>query len=62
MGFTLSTLNTGDGRFGNSARAIDRARASLKLGQKLGVYAITIRSGVETPPDAWLEVARGVAA
>lgn len=65
MGFTLSTLNTGDGRFGDSAqrqRAIDHARASLKLGQKLGVYAITIQSGVETPPDAWLEVARGVAA
>ena len=65
MGFALSTLNTGDGRFGDPARrqrAIDHARASLKLGQRLGVYAITIQSGVETPPDAWLQVARGVAA
>jgi sugar phosphate isomerase/epimerase len=65
MGFTLSTLNTGDGRFGDPARrqrAIAHARASLRLGQKLGVYAITIQSGVETPPDTWLEIARGVAA
>ncbi|MCD6028890.1 MAG: xylose isomerase [Thermomicrobiales bacterium] len=65
MGFALSTLNTGDGRLGDPARrqgAIDHARASLRLGQKLGVYAITIQSGVETPPHAWLDVARGVAA
>lgn len=65
MGFVLSTLNTGDGRFGDPARqqyAIDHARASLKLGQKLGAYAITIQSGVETRSDSWLEIARGVAA
>ena len=65
MGFVLSTLNTGDGPFGDPARqqrAIDHARASLKLGQQLGVYAITIQSGVETRPDTWFEIARGVAA
>jgi sugar phosphate isomerase/epimerase len=64
MGFSLSTLNTGDGRLGDRDRrhqAIDHARASLKLGQALGAYGITIQSGVETPPDRWLEVARGVA-
>jgi sugar phosphate isomerase/epimerase len=65
MGFALSTLNTGDGRLGDAAQralAIDHARASLSLGQKLGAYAITIQSGIDTPSDAWLEVARGVAA
>jgi sugar phosphate isomerase/epimerase len=65
MGFELSTLNTGDGRLGDPGQrqlAIDHARASLKLAQTLRAYAITIQSGAETPPDDWLEVARGVAA
>ncbi len=65
MGFVLSTLNTGDGRLGDPANrklAIDHARGCLKLAQNLGAYAITIPSGIETPPDAWLGVARGVAA
>lgn len=64
-GFTLSTLNTGAGRLGDPAHrqlAIDHARACLQLARKLGAYAITIPSGIETPPDVWLEVARGVAA
>jgi sugar phosphate isomerase/epimerase len=64
LGFVPSTLNTGDGRFGDPERrqlAVDHARACLPLAQKLGAYAITIQSGVETPPSEWLEVARGVA-
>jgi len=65
LGFVPSTLNTGDGRFGDPERrqlAVDHARACLPLAQKLGAYAITIQSGVETPPAEWLEVARGIAA
>lgn len=65
LGFTITTLNTGDGRLGDPDKrdlAIAYTRASLRLGKRLGAYAITIPSGVETPPAAWLDVARGVAA
>jgi sugar phosphate isomerase/epimerase len=64
LDFTITTLNTGDGRLGDPEQrelAIAYARASLRLGKRLGAYAITIQSGPETPPEAWLEVARGVA-
>ena len=64
MGFSVATLNTGDGQLGGSDRremAIDYARASLSLAQQLGAYAITIQSGPETTSKEWLGVARSVA-
>ncbi len=61
----VSTLNTGDGLLGIPQlreRALAFAKASLDLAQELNAYAITMQSGVEPPPDQWIEVARTVAA
>jgi sugar phosphate isomerase/epimerase len=63
-GLTVATLNAGDGLLGVPAsreRALEYARASLRLAKALGAYGVTTQSGVEPPPDEWLTVARGVA-
>lgn len=64
MDFEIATLNTGAGRLGDPNQrelAIQYAQASLRLGKSLGAYAVTMQSGVETPPAEWLNVARSVA-
>ncbi len=63
-GLTVATLNAGDGLLGVPAsreRAVEYAGASLRLAKDLGAYGVTMQSGVEPPPDEWLDVARGVA-
>ena len=63
-GLTVSTLNAGDGLLGVPAsreRALEYARASLRLARDLGAYGVTMQSGVEPAPGNWLAVARGVA-
>jgi sugar phosphate isomerase/epimerase len=63
-GLTVATLNASDGLLGLPAsreRALEYARASLRLTRDLGAYGVTMQSGVEPPPDEWLTVARAVA-
>jgi sugar phosphate isomerase/epimerase len=63
-GLTVATLNAGDGLLGVPAsreRALEYARASLRLAKDLGAYGVTMQSGVEPPADEWPAVARGVA-
>lgn len=63
LGLKVATLNAGDGILGNPDHreiAINFAKATMQLAQKLGAYAITMQSGIEPKSEQWLEVAKGV--
>lgn len=64
LGLRVAALNATDGLLGNPDQrdhAIAYARAALRLARDLGAYGVTIQSGVEPAPGAWLDVARVVA-
>lgn len=64
LGLTVATINATDGLLGRPAereRAMDYARACLRLAKKLGAYGVTMQSGVEPAPGQWLDVAKTIA-
>jgi sugar phosphate isomerase/epimerase len=64
LGRSVATINATDGLLGIPAdrqRAIEYARACLRMAKKLGAYGVTMQSGVEPSPGKWLDVAKTIA-